>query len=420
MPTVHLRPGREASLLRRHPWVFSGAVARVEGDSGSSPEVEPGETVEVRSAGGELLGRGAYSPASQIRVRLWTFDPSEEVGPDLFRRRIERALATRLPVPAVETPSARRLVHAESDGLPGLVVDRYGESLVCQFLSAGPERWRDEIVAALREVLEEAPGPRVRGIWERSDVDVRSKEGLEERTGLLWGDEPPELVEVRETGPDGPTVHLADLRRGHKTGLYLDQRRNRRALAEMVAAGGLPDGAEVLNCFAYTGAFGHAVQAAGGDRIARVTHVETSEPALELLRRTAEANGFDPASIETVEGNVFSVLRGYRADSRRFDLVILDPPRFVESRRQLDKAARGYKDINLLAFQLLRPGGLLATFSCSGLLPADLFHKIVADAALDAGRDARILRHLTQADDHPTALSFPEGRYLKGLICRAW
>ncbi len=418
MSTVHLRPGREASLLRRHPWVFSGAVARVEGDTGS--EVEPGETVDVHSAGGELLGRGAYSPASQIRVRLWTFDPDEEVGPDLFRRRIERAVDSRLPVPAAESPSARRLVHAESDGLPGLVVDRYDDSLVCQILSTGPERWRDEIVAALREVLEAAPGPPVRGIWERSDADVRSKEGLEERAGLLWGEEPPELIEIREVGPCGPTVHLADLRRGHKTGLYLDQRRNRRELAEMVAAGGLPEGTEVLNCFAYAGAFGHAVQAAGGDRVARVTHVETSEPALELLRRTAEANGFDPGSVETVEGNVFSVLRGYRADERRFDLVILDPPRFVESRRQLDKAARGYKDINLLAFQLLRPGGLLATFSCSGLLPPDLFRKIVADAALDAGRDARILRHLTQSDDHPTALSFPEGRYLKGTLCRVW
>jgi 23S rRNA (cytosine1962-C5)-methyltransferase len=226
-------------------------------------------------------------------------------------------------------------------------------------------------------------------------------------------------VEIRETGPGGPTVHLADLRHGHKTGLYLDQRRNRLELAELVAAGALPEGAEALNCFAYTGAFGHALLTAGS-RVARVTHVESSEPALELLRRTAGANGFDPGTIETAAGNAFSVLRGFRAEERRFDLVILDPPRFVESRRQLDKAARGYKDVNLLACQLLNPGGLLATFSCSGLLAPDLFRKIVADAALDAGRDARILRHLSQADDHPTALSFPEGRYLKGVVCRIW
>ncbi|MGD2114631.1 MAG: 23S rRNA (cytosine(1962)-C(5))-methyltransferase RlmI, partial [Acidobacteriota bacterium] len=223
MPTIHLRPGREASLLRRHPWVFSGGVERVEGSPG------PGDTVDVRSAGGDLLGRGAFSPASQIRVRMWTFDPDEDVDPDLFRRRIERAAASRVPVPTGDEPSARRLVNAESDGLPGLVVDRYGEYLVCQILAAGPERWRDELVAALREGFAQttpmAPMA-IRGIWERSDADVRTKEGLSERTGPLWGDEPPELVEIRETGPGGPTVHLADLRHGHKTGLYLDQRRN--------------------------------------------------------------------------------------------------------------------------------------------------------------------------------------------------
>lgn len=412
MATVTLRPGRDASLIRHHPWIFSGAVASLDGSA------EPGDTVDVRSADGRLLGRGAWSPASQIRVRMWTFDPDEEVGPALLRARIERAVACRLP--ADPEPTGRRLVHAESDGLPGVIVDRYGEFLVCQLLSAGAERWKEELVDALRQTL--APA----GIWERSDADVRTKEGLPARAGHLWGEEPPELIEITE----GPCRHLVDPRKGHKTGFYLDQRRNRAELAELVVVGALgssealgsrPAGARVLNCFAYTGAFGHAVLAAAGDSgaVERVTHVESSAEALELLERTARLNGFAPEAVEAVEGNVFSILRGFRAEERRFDLVILDPPKFAESKRRLDAAARGYKDINLLAFQLLAPGGLLATFSCSGALQPDLFQKIVADAALDAGRDARILRHLGQADDHPVALSFPEGRYLKGLVCRA-
>ncbi len=434
--TVRLQPGRESSLLRRHPWVFSGAVASVEG----SPE--PGETVEVRSASGDLLGLGAFSPASQIRVRLWTFASSKRaedgghagdpegpsVGPELFRARIERAVRSRLPVAPDREPAGRRLVYAESDGLPGVIVDRYGRFLVLQILSAGAERWRDEIADALRSVV--ASTAEVEGIWERSDADVRAKEGLAPRTGLVSGVEPPELVEIRE----GTCRHLVDLRAGHKTGFYLDQRRNREEVARLVAEGTLPAAPRVLNCFAYSGAFGHAVLSAlaaatagsaPGEPTAKVTHVESSADALALLRRTAEVNGFPAEAVETVEGNVFSVLRGFRAEAdrdeaRRFDLVILDPPKFADSRRRLEAAARGYKDINLLACQLLAPGGLLATFSCSGLLAPELFQKIVADAALDAGRDARILHHLDQADDHPVALPFPEGRYLKGLICRVW
>lgn len=406
--TVHLKPGRERSLVRGHPWIFSGAVERLDGAPGA------GDTVDVRSAGGELLGRGALSPASQIRVRMWTFDPEEEVGPALFARRLERAVGSRPAVSAGEEPAARRLVNAESDGLPGVIVDRYGRFLVCQFLSAGAERWRDGIVAALSE--HGALGG-MEGIWERSDAEGRAKEGLAERTGPLRGERPPERIEIREH----EVIQLADVRRGHKTGLYLDQRRNRAEVASMVGhdvlAGPGGGGAEVLDCFAYNGAFGHAALAAGAGR---VTHVESSAPALELLRATAAANGFAPAAVETVEGNVFSVLRRLRAEERRFDAVILDPPKFAGSRRRLEAAARGYKDINLLALQLLRPGGILATFSCSGLMETDLFQKIVADAALDAGRDARILRHLAQPADHPVGLPFPEGRYLKGLICRVW
>ncbi len=290
-------------------------------------------------------------------------------------------------------------MHAESDGLPGLHVDRYGEFLVVQILSAGIEKWRDEIVTALVDAV--AP----RGIYERSDADVREKEGLEPRTGPMMGEEPPELVEIVE----GACRFLVDVRRGHKTGFYLDQRENR------LRVGDAAPGREILNAFAYTGAFAVHALVAGA---ARVTNVETSGDALELASRNAERNGIDPARVEHVEGDVFKMLRRYRDEARTFDVVILDPPKFAESKAILDRAARGYKDINLLALKLLRPGGTLFTFSCSGLMPPDLFQKIVADAALDARRDAWIVRRLAQAPDHPVALTFPEAGYLKGLEVR--
>jgi 23S rRNA (cytosine1962-C5)-methyltransferase len=398
MARVVLERGREKSLLRRHPWVFSGAVAQVH----DGPA--PGETVEVVGADGLILGRGAYSPRSQIAVRMWSFDPDETVDEAFLRQRIERALATREPVPPEEEPAGCRLVNAESDGLPGVVVDRYGAFLVCQLLSAGAERWKAELVAALGELLSPA------GIYERSDGEGREKEGLGPSTGLVAGAEPPERIEIRE----GACRYLVDVRSGHKTGFYLDQRENRAIVARYAA------GARVLNAFAFTGGFGLAAQAAGA---AAVTHVESSSAFLEELRRNLEASGLGPPDgegAELVEGNAFSVLRGFRAEERRFDLVVLDPPKFADSRSRIEAAARGYKDVNLLAFQLLAPGGYLATFSCSGVLESQLFQKIVADAAVDAGRDARILRRLNQAPDHPVALPFPEGRYLKGLLCRVW
>lgn len=395
MGRVVLKKGREKSLLRRHPWVFSGALEAVHGGPGS------GETVEVVAANGQVLGRGGFSPRSQIAVRMWSFDPEEAIDGAFVRRRLERALATREPVPADEEPAGRRLVNAESDGLPGVVVDRYGDFLVCQLLSAGAERFREELLAALGELLSPA------GVYDRSDGEGREKEGLAPATGPVAGEEPPERIEIRE----GPCRYLVDVRAGHKTGFYLDQRENRALVARHAA------GARVLNAFAYTGGFGLAAQAAGA---ASVTHVESSAALLDEIRGNAEVSGLEPAAAEHVEGNVFSVLRGFRAEERRFDLVVLDPPKFADARSRLDAAARGYKDINLLACQLLAPGGLLATFSCSGVLEAALFGKIVADAAVDAGRDGRILRRFTQAPDHPVALAFPEGRYLKGLLCRVW
>jgi len=293
-----------------------------------------------------------------------------------------------------------RLVHSESDGLPGVTVDRYAEWLVIQLTTAGAERWKVEIVERLRAIVPCA------GVWERSDAEVRTKEGLPRVSGRLAGDEPPELVEIVE----GPCRFLVDVRRGHKTGFYLDQRENRERLAEWAP------GRDVLNCFAYTGAFAVSALAAGARH---ATSVDTSADALQDAERHVELNGLDPSRAEQIEGDAFRVLRRMRDEGRRFDLVVLDPPRFADSRQQLPGACRGYKDINLLAAKLLSPDGVLFTFSCSGHMGPELFQKIVADAFLDAGRDGRILRRLGPAPDHPTALGFPEGSYLKGLVCRA-
>ena len=392
MPSIVLKAHAGKSLLRRHPWIFSGAIAAVQG----SPQI--GETVDIIGSDGIRYGRGAYSPHSQIRVRVWSFDPDADISADFFRLRLQQALASRsLPTLAFET-GACRLVNAESDGLPGLIVDRYCDYLVCQFLSAGADFWKDTLIEHLIRLVP------CQGIYERSDVDVRDKEGLTQRRGVVFGRQPSDLVEFRE----GPYRFLADIMGGHKTGFYLDQRDNRAWVAEYAK------GAQVLNCFSYTGAFAVAAMKAGA---AGVVNIDSSAAALDLARRQAELNGINPAKIQNMEGNVFALLRALRDEERRFDLVILDPPKFAESRRQLTKAGRGYKDINLLAFQLLRPGGVLMTFSCSGLVSRELFQKIVADAALDAGREAQILRWLSQASDHPTALNFPEGSYLKGLIC---
>lgn len=392
MPSIVLKAHAGKSLLRRHPWIFSGAVAAVEG----TPQI--GETVDIIGTDGVRYGRGAYSPHSQIRVRVWSFDPDADISADFFRSRLQQACAARSVPPIAAETGACRLVNAESDGLPGIIVDRYRDYLVCQFLSAGADYWKDTLVEQLNRVVP------CHGIYERSDVEVRDKEGLPRRCGVAFGRQPPDLIEFRE----GPYRFLADIKGGHKTGFYLDQRDNRAWVAEYAK------GAQVLNCFSYTGSFAVVAMKGGA---AGVVNVDSSSAALDLAQRQASLNGIDPVKIQNVEGNVFAVLRALRQEERRFDLVILDPPKFAESRRQLTKAGRGYKDINLLAFQLLRPGGLLVTFSCSGLVSRELFQKIVADAALDAGREAQILRWLSQASDHPTALNFPEGSYLKGLVC---
>ncbi len=391
MPIL-LKPGREKSLLRRHPWVFSGAIQQVEGEPAS------GGTVDVLSLNREFLARAAYSPASQIRARVWTFDPAEEVNADFFRKRIRAALAARDSLHLTRDTDSVRLIHAESDGIPGLVVDRYGDVLVMQSLTAGTEFWKN----TLADLLLEETG--LKAIYERSDADVRELEGLPQIVGVLRGSLSSFLFPINEHD----LKFNVNLQSGHKTGFYLDQRRNRQRVRE------LAQGRDVLDCFCYSGGF--TVNAwAGGAK--SVTSVDASGEALALARENVSLNGMPAEGQEWVEGDVFQVLRKFRDSRRSFDLIVLDPPKFAPTAAQAEKASRGYKDINRLAFKLLRPGGILVTFSCSGGIDAALFQKIVASAALDAGVDASIVEVLAQGADHPVALEFPEGSYLKGLVC---
>jgi len=390
MQRLILKPGREKSLRRRHPWIFSGAVARVEGDPDS------GETVEVRSNAGELLATAAFSPESQIRARVWDWG-ARTIDAEFIKGRVAGAARARTGLLNSGVTNAVRLVHGESDGLPGVVADRYADTIAVQLLSTGAERWRVSIAAAL------AAEPGVARVWERSDADVRELESLEPRVGLMRGAPLAGPLAIHEHGLE----FGVELQSGQKTGFYLDQRDNRARLREAAR------NCDVLDCFCYTGGFALNAQA-GGAR--SVMAIESSALALEHARANAAANGLP--SIAWVEGDVFQTLRRLRDQGRRFDWIVLDPPKFAPTAAHADKAARAYKDINLLAFKLLRPGGALMTFSCSGGVSADLFQKIVAGAALDAGTDARIEAWLHAASDHPVALNFPEGEYLKGLVCR--
>ena len=390
-PVMHLKTSREKSVLRRHPWIFGGSVGWMEGEPAS------GETVLVQDARGQSLALAAFSPESQIRGRVWTWDVNQTIDEAFFRQRLESAIQMRHSLGQERPGAAVRLVHGESDGLPGLVVDRYADFLVMQVLSAGVERWRER----LGRILLELTG--VQGIYERSDVDVRRLEGLLERSGGLLGNTPPGRVEIVEDG-----LHYAvDVRGGHKTGFYLDQRSNRHQVRKLAHS------KDVLDCFCYTGGFTLNALVGGAKS---VLAVDSSAEALTQAQEQAALNGLDDGRARWQEGDVFRMLRLLRDQSQLFDMIVLDPPKFAPTIVQVERAARGYKDINLLAFKLLRPGGLLVTFSCSGGVNAELFQKIVAGAALDAGVDGRIVRHLHASGDHPVGLNFPEGEYLKGLV----
>jgi 23S rRNA (cytosine1962-C5)-methyltransferase len=393
MASIFLKRGRELSLFRRHPWIFSGAIEKVEGNPGD------GATVEVYDSSRNWLARGSYSSKSQISARILTFDEFEGIDGGFWHRRIEAAITYRRGIKDLEGSTAYRLINSESDGMPGIVADRYNEYLVCQFSSAGAEFWRDEVVNHLMEL---SPS---RGIFERSDSDSRVKEGYPPRVITLGGSPPPNLIEIHQP----PLSFLVDVYKGHKTGFYLDQVVNRRKVMEF------SKGREVLNAFSYTGGFGVAAAVAGAKR---VVNVDTSADVLDLAKQNFRLNGIQEDKAEFICEDVFNLLRTYRDSRVQFDMIILDPPKFVASASQLGGGARGYKDINLLAFKLLRPGGILVTFSCSGYVKPDLFQKIVADASVDAGKNARIMEYLYQAPDHPVPLEFPEGLYLKGLICK--
>ena len=393
MKSIRLRAGKERSLLRRHPWVFQGSVAKGSADAG--------ETVRIEADDGSFLAWGAFSPSSMIRVRAWSFAESERIDRAFFERRISAALALRARLPIAS--DALRLVHGEADGLPGLIVDRYADVLSAQFLSAGTERWK----ATIADALLGATG--CTRLYERSDASVRGLEGLPLVKAWLRGaSEGPGATEVTICEHDWRlTVDVAE---GHKTGFYLDQRDNRALFAQRLRQFG---GQRVLNCYCYTGGFSVAALAAGA---AQVVSVDSSAPALERARAHVVLNGFAAARAEFVDADVNTFLRAQLEAGASFDAIVLDPPKFAPSAAHAERAARAYKDINRLALKLLAPGGLLFTFSCSGGINADLFHKIVAGAGIDAGVDGVLLDRLTGACDHPTTINFPEGEYLKGLV----
>ena len=395
LPRLILQETREKSLKRLHPWIFSKAVKSVSG------KPSDGQTVEVISSKGEWLGYAAYSAQSQIRARVWSFNKDEVVDDAFFLQRITRAWQLRTELFDLNQTTGLRVVAAESDGLPGVTIDKYNDVLVCQLLSAGADAWRDAIVTALKTLFPE------HSIYERSDVDVRKKEGLQPVTGWLHLPRQSGEVIIKEHGMS----LLVDVVQGHKTGFYLDQRASRAAAKRYANA------KSVLNCFSYTGTFGVAALQGGA---LSVTNADLSELALSTARKNAELNQLDLSKLDNVKFDVFKLLRQYREQGKQFDMVILDPPKFAESKAQLPGACRGYKDINMVAMQIVKPGGLLLTFSCSGLMDDSLFQKIVADAAIDARRDCLFIEKLTQDSDHPIASFYPEGSYLKGLVCKIY
>ncbi|MGL1013860.1 class I SAM-dependent methyltransferase [Vibrio vulnificus] len=391
---IYLVKGREKSVVRRHPWIFSRGIDRVEGN----PQL--GETVDVYGHDGKWLAKAAYSPESQIRARVWSFE-KQDINKAFFVKRLHDAQLLRQEVIERDGLTGYRLIAAESDGLPGVTIDRYQDYFVCQLLSAGAEYQKQNIVDALVEVFPDC------NVYERSDVAVRKKEGLKETTGVLHGELPPKSVVIEENG-----VKISvDIVGGHKTGFYLDQRDSRQQAMKYVKD------KDVLNCFSYTGGFGlYALK--GGAK--RVINADVSQPALDTAKFNAELNEFDISKKRAVflNADVFKLLREYRDQGTQFDVVIMDPPKFAESKAQLNGACRGYKDINMLAMQILRPGGTLLTYSCSGLMDQVLFQKIIADAAIDAGRSVKFVERFEQAADHPTDTAYPEGFYLKGFACK--
>jgi len=389
MKTIRLKEGKERSALRSHPWIFDSAIAKGGADSG--------ETVRVESHSGSFLGWAAFSPSSKIRARIWSFDEAQRIDATFFETSIKRAIAARSRFDIQS--NGMRLIHGESDGLPGLIVDRYDDTLVAQFLSSGAERWKQEIANALQAQT------RLTKLYERSDSGVRGLEGLQSASGWLRG-EGSTGIELREHD----WKLSLDIAEGHKTGFYLDQRDSRKKFADYTRRLQFQ---RVLNCYCYTGGFTVAALAGGA---AHVTSIDSSGPAIERAKSNVALNGFDAARTTMMDADVNASLRQFYKDGQTFDAIVLDPPKFAPSAAHADRAARAYKDINRLAFKILEPGGVLFTYSCSGGIGAELFHKIVASAGTDAGVDGYISERMQGAPDHPMTLTFPEGEYLKGLV----
>ena len=393
MKKVILKPFREKSVLKRHPWIFSGAVEKVQGTP------SPGETVLILNYKNEPLGLGSYSPKSQIAIRIWTFDPEERIGEGFFFKRIKRAFNLRKDLNIDDYTNAYRIVNSESDGLPGVIVDCYDNFLVCQFLSAGAEYWKKEIVSALKEIFPQS------SIYERSDVLVRQKEGLELKKGVLAGDTPPDRIKIKE----GDIFYWVDVKNGHKTGFYLDQRENRKETSIYFTD------KRVLNCFSYTGGFGIVALKSNAKE---VINIDSSAKVLELAKENFILNSLSLDKVQFLKGNVFRFLRYFRDKGEEFDAIVLDPPKLIHSKSTFDRGLAGYKDINLLAIKLLKTGGTLITFSCSGLLQPSMFQKVISDASIDAKKEVKIVKRLGMPCDHVVDVNFPEGLYLKGFVCK--
>lgn len=397
-PRLILEEGREKPVLNKHPWLFSGSISNIEG-----AEPQPGDIVEVLDANQEWLARGYYNPKSQIRVRILTWQKDESIDKAFWRQRLLEAAERRSFLMLEPDTTAYRLVNAEADGLPGLVVDKYSDYLVVQCLTLGIDQRKEQIAQLLVDLFNP------HGIIERSDVNIRKKEGLSKVVSVLAGEGPPPQLQVLENG----IKMNADLYQGHKTGLYLDQRDNRQSICQTDIVKEL----EILNVFAYTGGFTlYAAYNGAGP----ITSVDVSAPLLNQIEENLQLNFLDRSEDSCVSGDAFQILRQMRDKDRKFDFIILDPPKFAHQKRDISAACRGYKDINLLALKLLRPNGLLATFSCSGAISQELFQKVLFGAALDAERNVQIIRYLYQASDHPVLLSFPESFYLKGFLCRVY
>ena len=393
MPQVSLKKGKEKAVRQLHPWIFSGAIENIKG------KPENGEIVDVTDHSGEFLARGFFNDQSRVAVRILEWDQAVVVDEAWWRARIKKAVSARQGLFDSTHTNTYRLIFSEADFVPGLIVDRYGDYLSLQLLTSGIEKLKDIIVDELVTLLP------VKGIFDRSDASARAHDGMEASFGILYGTEPPEFVEVIEND----VKYLINIAAGQKSGFFCDQRDNRRIVAQHA------QGKRVLDCFSYSGGFTLNALKYGASS---VVSVDSSALAIETMNQNILLNGFDASQYQAIQSDVNKYLRVLKEGNEKFDVIVLDPPKYAPSRSSLDKASRAYKDLNRMAMGLLNSGGMLATFSCSGAVDISHFKQILAWAALDAGKEIQYIYQFCQPEDHPVRSSFPEGEYLKGLLCR--